>query len=364
MDIGARDAGRTKGTVSMAGSKLDGLWYTRCGVPTAIGIAYQLGWLEQGFRADGIEVKSIRDSADQRVRDSHFDHNLAYSARQGGSSPAIWARSEGRDTRVIGLIWTDESQQILTLPGTKIRSVKDLKGRRLALPKRSQSRFPRLDVRGAAALRGYLSALSTEGLTDRDVEFVELSRDDAELQPRERGASFGYSFGDEVLALLNGKVDAIFVKDSRGKAVESFLNAVEVIDVGRHPDAALRVNYGVPRPLTVDGGLLRDYPEVAEKLLGLVVDAGAWAAEHPRETASFVAREVGTPEHFVSLAHPDLHLSLNTDLREDWIGAFEGYKDFLLKWGFIAKDVDVRAWIDPAPLEAVRARRGRTQAAE
>ncbi len=110
------------------------------------------------------------------MRDSHFDHHLRYSVRQGGSSPAIWARAEGRATRVIGLIWTDESQQILTLPGTKIRTVKDLRGRRLALPKRTSERFERLDIRGAAALRGYLSALSTEGLDEKDVEFVELPR--------------------------------------------------------------------------------------------------------------------------------------------------------------------------------------------
>ncbi len=94
--------------------------------------------------------------------------------------------------------------------------------------------------------------------------------------------------------------------------------------------------------------MLDDHPEVAERLLSLVLDAGDWAREHPKETLSFVSKEVRTPEHFVALAHPELHRSLVTDLREDWIRAFEGYKDFLLRFGFLAKDVDVRAWIDPA----------------
>lgn len=340
----------------MTDSKMDTLWYTRCGVPTAIGIAVQLGWLDKAFASEGIEVRSLRDSEDQEVRNSHFDHHLRFSVRQGGSSPAIWARAEGRKTRVIGLIWTDESQQILTLPGTNIRSVKDLKGRRLALPKRVSSRFPRLDVRGAAALRGYLSALSTESLTEKDVEFVELTGDAEETGgPGGRRRSYGYSFGEEVLALLNGKVDAIFVKDSRGKAVERFLGAVEVIDVGRHPDPALRVNYGVPRPLTVDRALIESHPQIVDRLLSLVIDAGVWARHHAKETIDFVASEVGTAAHYVELAHPSLHTSLATDLREDWISAFENYKSFLFKHGFIAQDFDVRAWIDPAPLARVRA---------
>ena len=150
-------------------------------------------------------------------------------------------------------------------------------------------------------------------------------------------------------------MDAIFVKDSRGKAIERFLGAVEVIDVGRHPDPSLRVNYGVPRPLTVDQALLDNHPRVVDKLLTLVLDAGAWARQHPRETIDFVSTEVGTAAHYVELAHPGLHTSLATDLREDWISAFENYKSFLFKHGFIAQDIDVRAWIDPAPLARVRA---------
>jgi ABC-type nitrate/sulfonate/bicarbonate transport system substrate-binding protein len=354
--------------------QLDTLWYTRCGVPTAVGIASHLGWLRDAFAPDGITVKSIRDSEDQRVRDSHFDHNLDNSIRQGGSSPAIWAKAAGRDTKVIGLIWTDESQQILTLPSSGIRTVKDLKGRRLALPQRSNERFPKLDIRRAAALRGYLAALQTEGLGAGDVEFVPLVRSEEEEGPFSRRDAprnaFGYSFGDEVLALLKGRVDAIFVKDARGKALEAFLNAVEVIDVGRHPDPAVRVNYGVPRPLTIGAALLQDHPDVAERLLGLVIDAGQWAREHRRETIDIVAQEVGTPAHYVELAYPQLHEQLHTDLHEDWVFHFESYKNFLLAHGFLQKDVDVRAWVDPRPLQALlekghdAARRSRLVAAE
>jgi 2'-hydroxybiphenyl-2-sulfinate desulfinase len=32
---------------------LDTLWYTRCPVPSGLGIAIQLGWMEEAFAAKG-----------------------------------------------------------------------------------------------------------------------------------------------------------------------------------------------------------------------------------------------------------------------------------------------------------------------
>ena len=72
---------------------LDKLWYTRCPVPTALGIAVHRGWFDDEFSADGITLGSLQeiDAADKR--ESHFDHSLPHSFRQGGNIPALWARS-------------------------------------------------------------------------------------------------------------------------------------------------------------------------------------------------------------------------------------------------------------------------------
>src|SRR3954468_1198877 len=154
-------------------SKLEILSYTRCGVPTPVGIAVQLGWFEQEFSRDGITIESIRDSADRDVRESHYDHKVDNSFRQGGSVPAIWARARGRATRLVGLTWTDEAQVILALPESKIRTLKDLKGRRLGIATRPNDI---IDFWKATTLRAYLVALNLEGISEKDVEFVELPR--------------------------------------------------------------------------------------------------------------------------------------------------------------------------------------------
>ena len=52
------------------------IWYTRCPVPTASGIAIQKGWLKEAFAADGIAIRSMRHSQDPKTRESHYTHTL------------------------------------------------------------------------------------------------------------------------------------------------------------------------------------------------------------------------------------------------------------------------------------------------
>ncbi len=91
------------------------IWYTRCPVPTPVGLATQLGLLDQAFAAEGITLNSIIDSKDRSIGASHFNHHLDYSFRHGGNVPPIRARSEGNPTRLVGITWTDEFQAIITL---------------------------------------------------------------------------------------------------------------------------------------------------------------------------------------------------------------------------------------------------------
>ncbi len=100
----------------MSQQPLDTIWFTRCPVPTPLGLAAKLGWFDSEFAPDGISIKSLREVGNTDEKESHYDHHLINSFRQGGNVPAIWARSLGRDTRVIGLNWINEFQAIIALP--------------------------------------------------------------------------------------------------------------------------------------------------------------------------------------------------------------------------------------------------------
>lgn len=335
----------------LANTALRQIWYTRCPVPTPLGLAAQLGWFNQEFGADGIQISTLQETEDAATRESHYDHHLLNSFRQGGNVPPIWARSNGRETRVIGLNWVDESQAILSLPGSGIRTPGDLQGRRLALPKHRNS----IDHSRASALRGFIVTLEQAGIDPESVEFVDIEYDTATRAPLLSNGQRG-AYRREVLALTEKHVDAIFVKGSRGIEVIEELKAQVVFDLRDHPNPLVRANNGAPRPVTVDLHLLQTRPDVVSRFLKRIVDVGAWAAAHPAETVAYVARETGSRESDVRRAYgADLHLRQVTDLNPSSIDALEVYKNFLLRWGFLTQDFDVRAWIDPRPLAALTA---------
>src|SRR5690606_34541263 len=113
---------------------VDTLWFSRCSIPTPLGIGAHLGFYQDEFSAEGIKIKSLQESDDPVEKASHYEHSLPHSFRLGGAVPPIWTRAKGRDTRVIGISWIDEYQVILSLPGSGINSPKDLRGRKLGLP--------------------------------------------------------------------------------------------------------------------------------------------------------------------------------------------------------------------------------------
>lgn len=114
----------------MTSNAISEIWYTRCPVPTPIGLAAQLGYLEETFRKDGVTLNSIIDSPDRDVCQSYFDHTLGWSFRHGANLPPI-----------------------------RVRSAYDPKA---------------LSISCATALKGLVSALSLNELAHTDVDIIEI----------------------------------------------------------------------------------------------------------------------------------------------------------------------------------------------
>lgn len=333
-------------------SQIDTLWYTRCPVPTPLGIASQLGWVEAEFKPDGIHVKTLQDTTDPNLRESHFDHRLDNSFRQGGNIPAIWAKSKGRDTKLIGLTWTDEAQVILVRPDSSIQRVSELRGKKLAVRKNSAAS---IDFWRATTIRAYVAALGVEGLTEKDVTFIDYDQS-TPLGQRGWGASQNQAEQSaEVAAFLAGEVDAIFHKGSRGLELADKIGARVLYDLNTHPDPRVRANNSSPRTFTVDAGLLERNLDLVTRLTKQVLLAGTWAEEHETEAVDYVARETFSSVAAVKRAYGRVNHALKTDLEPASVEALSGFKDFLFQWKFLPNDFDVKSWIDPRPLEAAKA---------
>ncbi len=330
----------------------DTLWYTRTPNPTPLGLASQLGWFHDEFRADGIKVFTLEETTDPALRHSRTDHHLAHSFRQGGNVPAIWARAQGTPTRVLGLNWLDEYQGIVTLPGTGIKSPRDLSGRRIGLPLYSS----RIESRRSEALHGFLVALESGGLRPDEVEFIDIALEEPGATPGDsQWVNSQAEYRLLARALQHGTVDAIYLKGDQGLQLTQQVQAHVVLDISRHPDPLVRIHNGTPRPITVHQTMLDRYPDITARFLARIVAIEQWAAEHPAETLAYISRETRGGEAWVSKAYgADLHLRQQTELSDTSVNALKVQKAFLLKWGFIQNDFNIDDWITSWPLQQAR----------
>lgn len=329
------------------------LWYTRCPVPTASSIAIETGMLEREFAPDGMRVASLRASASRDVWNSHFEHDRANLFRQGGNIPPIWSRARGRDVVLVAVSWVDEYQAIVALPGSGIERPADLRGRRLALPRRVNDS---IDYWRAMCLRGYAAALDAAGLALADAAMVDLPVEEKQIgdAPASRrgslwkGGARARRQQREAFALIRGEVDAIYVAGAPGAQLTAFLGAYVVFDLGN--DAPGRINNQVPTLLTVSGETARTRPDIVARYLKVLLHAAQWAREHPDETYRIVANDVGAPEDWVHAAYGEkLHYALDLGLQAQALDAVQSQIDFLHRHDFIETPYDVRDWIDPRP---------------
>ncbi|MBF6371122.1 ABC transporter substrate-binding protein, partial [Nocardia puris] len=91
---------------------------------------------------------------------------------------------------------------------------------------------------------------------------------------RQRGTTWG------VAELLDGRVDAIYVKGARAAEVAAEHGLRVAVDLDATPERRLRVNNGTPRPITVHADLLEHHPEVVVGFLAQSLRAADWAADN------------------------------------------------------------------------------------
>ncbi|MFE4668737.1 ABC transporter substrate-binding protein [Streptomyces sp. NPDC056716] len=323
------------------------LWFTRCPVPTATGIAADRHWLAEEFAPDGITVRSLQAPSSELppgLRGTHYTHSLSALFREGGNVPALWARSRGEATRLIGLTWIEERQTILVAPGSGIRGAAALRGRRLAVPRHSIA----IDFWRAMALRGFEGALASAGYGLEDAELVDVPADGHTGQ-----------WAAELAALTRGEVDAVYVKGALAVEAARRAGAEAAVELDELPDRAHRVNNGTPRPITVHQRLLDDHPDLVARFLAVLLRAADWAAAAPDDVARILGAETGAGAEGVQGAYrPGTHRALHPDLSAERLALLAQQETALRAHGFLPEPVDVHAWADPEPLR--RAHQART----
>jgi len=312
---------------------------------------------DDAFSDSETSVRNIRELGPAHAN-AHFTHDIDDFIREGGCTPAIWARSKGMATRLLGITFMREPLGIYVRTDDPIDSIQALTGKRFALPVWPQLVF---DFWRVAAHKGITSALDAHEMQAPDVQFVDVLENEnphrrMNLGKEELVAKDDHSeYSGQLHALLNGDVDAIFAKGAESAIVvrQSRGRIRLLYDVNTSTDTHHHINNSTPRLLTCSSNLLDNHPDAVRTYVAEIIDAAQWAKDNPKALRSFVARECSIHttdiDRFFPGGYENDFLPL---LSDEFIELARTMKEFMLEQGYIKRDFSFKDWICAEPIQS------------
>ena len=268
-------------------------------------ILKQNGLLEKEFAKDGIKIVWVQSAGSNKALEFLNAGSIDFGSTAG--SAALLAKINGNPIKSVYVYSRPEWTALVTTRDSKIASVADLKGKRVAV------------TRGTDPHIFLVRALLDAGLSEKDITPVLLQHADGKT------------------ALIRGDVDA-------WAGLDPMMAQAEVEDGAklffRKPEAN---TWGV---LNVREAFLKDYPDAARRVLAVYEEARKVSLENYPELKKAFIGVTKLPEAVV-----DKQLKERTELTHSRIGA--PHRESILaaglalqQAGVIAASVDVKATVD------------------
>jgi sulfonate transport system substrate-binding protein len=268
-------------------------------------ILKQNGLLEKEFAKDNIKIVWVQSAGSNKALEFLNAGSIDFGSTAG--SAALLAKINGNPIKSIYVYSRPEWTALVTTKDSKIASVADLKGKRVAV------------TRGTDPHIFLIRALLDAGLSEKDITPVLLQHADGKT------------------ALIRGDVDA-------WAGLDPMMAQAEVEDDAklffRKADAN---TWGV---LNVREEFLKDHPEAAKRVLAVYEDARKYSVENYPELKKAFIGVTKLPEAVV-----DKQLKERTELTHSRIGAPQRESILaaglaLQQAGVIDAKVDVKATVD------------------
>lgn len=270
-------------------------------------IVKQKGWLQEELAKAG-----LKDSVVWVPFSAGPPQNEAFAAKQlditaSGDVPILIGKAAGLPLKAVGLAsagWY--SSAAVVLKDSPIKTVQDLKGRKVATQK------------GTTGHQLLLLALAEAGLKVSDIQFVNLP------------------LPDLAGAVANGDVEAAVV-------MEPGLSSLEVSGTIR----TLRDGKGLKNSIILLVGredFIAANPKVVEALTRAYRRAATLIAEKPDEAAQVLGAEIRLP--VAALRHSIAKFEYDPAFKAEHIASLKGTEAYLREQGVIRSGVNIDAFVD------------------
>jgi aliphatic sulfonates family ABC transporter substrate-binding protein len=272
-------------------------------------LADALGYFEDEFADDNISVELVEFSLGPAIIEAVGGKQVDIGFL--GDLPAFSGLINGGDYKIIARWESDTNRCLIVRDDAGINSLEDLRGKRLAVSFGSTQQ---------TLAYNYLTAA---GLTDSDVELVNLS------------------LADTVTSIANGDIDAAVVDE---------LQASQAIEKGGVTKLTDSEGYKLfVSPIIAQNDFLEENPEVAARILKVLQKAALWSEENTDESIKLTAEKMGVDESTVSskLSHSNLELQLG----DEEIEAIDTSFKQCYELGILKEKINIDDYIDTSYLE-------------
>jgi sulfonate transport system substrate-binding protein len=264
-------------------------------------IARQQATLETHFASEGIDVKWVEFSSGPPMLEAMNVGSIDYGAV--GDSPPVFAQSAGANIVYAAGQPITNGQGILVQANSPIRTIADLKGKRVGFTK------------GSSAHNIIVQTLEKAGLTYADITPVYLTPPDA-------GPAFA-----------NGSIDAWSIWDpyfaigETNKNGRVLVNASEITKTNSFYIA--------------NRDFAKNHGSVLQQIIDLTTVTAKWAESHRDEVAKSLSAVTGIPLDIQAVAANRSAFAVGP-ITDDIIATQQGVADRFFKLGLIPRPVVVR----------------------
>ena len=279
--------------------RLDYAYYA----PTSLVLKDQ-GILEKRLAAEGIAVKWVFSQGSNRSLEYLNGGSIDFASTAGLA--AVLSRANGSPVKTVYIASRPEWTALAVPKDSPIKSLADLKGKKIAATK------------GTDPYLFLLRSLNTAGLGKGDVEIVHLQHPDGRV------------------ALERGDVDA-------WSGLDPHLAASQLQAGSRLLYRNVEFNsYGV---LNVSDSFLKEQPQLIGKVIAAYEEARQWTLAHPQQTAELLAREAKLPLEVARLQLSRTDFS-NPQPGAEHVAALKAAAPILLDEQLVRLGTDVAAVVD------------------
>lgn len=254
-------------------------------------VAKNKGWFDEVLKEKGIKASYTLFQSLPPINESFATGrvDIVFEAE----SPAIVGKAAGIDIKIVG-ISCSLIQEIIIPKDSAVKSLEDLKGKKIAV------------LAGTGSHYGLVKVVKSAGLQPSDIEVIDMIPPDAKN------------------AFQTGKIDAwaVWPPWVEQEEIAGTGRVLEGGDAAIHSIAAVR------------GKFAKEYSDILREILNVLDKAKKWISDNPVEAKNIVAKELNIPLEVVEKAWP----------RHDWLAIIDEnvIKDIQEKADFLMQINSIR----------------------